>query len=170
MQHDHLQKKIILSFWPHPGIKGVLKGKLIDCMMFCFIAINFMTTFRKRKKWPVDPTPGVKGVYKGKLFVSMSLYASLPLIWYATWPYSEKGWFLTSVRSVDRSLTFKILLDLYHTYCSSVCMQISVKILTTEFLWTIKLYDLWPPPKGSRGWVIFWHCCAYLQTLGNHGP
>ena len=36
--------------------------------------------------WP----PGVKGVCKGKPFACMLLFASFPLIWYATWPYSEK--------------------------------------------------------------------------------
>ena len=47
--------------------------------------------FQKRKEnWTFDPTPGVKGVCKDKILASMLLYASFPLIWYATWPYSEK--------------------------------------------------------------------------------
>ena len=61
----------------------------LHCVL-CYIPDNLtcnMTTFRK--KWPFDPTPGIKGVCKGKIF-SKLLYASFPLIWYATSPYSEK--------------------------------------------------------------------------------
>ena len=54
-----------------------------------------MTTFRKEKNKPFEPTPRVKGVCKGKIFAGMLLYTSLPLlIWYATWPYSEKDDFI----------------------------------------------------------------------------
>ena len=34
--------------------------------------------------WTFDPTPGGEGVSAGKIFAIMLLYASFPLIWYAT--------------------------------------------------------------------------------------
>ena len=40
--------------------------------------------------WPLDPTEGVR---EGKIFSSIMLYVSFPLIWYATWPYSDKIYF-----------------------------------------------------------------------------
>ena len=40
--------------------------------------------------WPLDPTPWVKAMYVGKIFATMLLQTLSALIWYATWPYSEK--------------------------------------------------------------------------------
>ena len=50
----------------------------------------------RKKKITFWPHPGLKGVCYGKRFASMLLYASLSLIWYATWPYSEKLGFYIS--------------------------------------------------------------------------
>ena len=74
MQYD-LQKKKSFHLFTHPGVED--SGRIFAWMVL-------------KKKWPFDPTPGVKGVCKGKTFASMLLYAIFPLIWYATWPYSEK--------------------------------------------------------------------------------
>ena len=55
-----------------------------------------MTTFRKEKKWPFDPTPGVVPtpgavcVCNDSIFAFIVLCAQFPLIWYATWLLSQK--------------------------------------------------------------------------------
>ena len=88
------RKRYSLTFWPHPLGQGCVCEQNI-CYHIAASVVSFnlicnMTTFRKDIVWPFDPTPWVEGVSVGKIFATMLLLASSALIWYATWPNSEK--------------------------------------------------------------------------------
>ena len=56
-----------------------------------------ITIFRKEKKMTFRPHPlGQWCVYKGEIFASILLYALFPLIWYATWQFSENVDFISA--------------------------------------------------------------------------
>ena len=50
-----------------------------------------MTTFRK--KTVLTQPPGIEGASKDKSITCVLLYVSFALIWYATWPFSERKLF-----------------------------------------------------------------------------
>ena len=95
------RKRYSLTFWPHPLGRGyVCRQNICYHVAASVVSFNWicnMTTFRKKYiVWPFDPTPWVEGVSVGKIFATMLLQKSSALIWYATWPYSEKSLILTS--------------------------------------------------------------------------
>ena len=57
----------------------------------------------------------------------MLLYASFPLIWYATWLYYEKVKIFClgpgTPREMGLSHLIKILFDMFHIYHSSACIR-----------------------------------------------
>ena len=130
------RKRYSLNFWPHPLGRGCVCGQNIYyhivASVVSFNLICNMTTFRKRYSlaWPFDPTPWVEGVSVSKIFAIMLLPASSALIWYATWPYSEKKFNfdpcptpLVHPTGSDTGLQTEIPFDMFLIYCCSVCMQ-----------------------------------------------
>ena len=87
-----------------------------------------------------DLTFRVESVSMIETCATMLLLASFPLIWYATWPYSEQDEFwpplhrLSTPRVLDAGLRTKILFGMFHICCTSVCMQTFGKILTTHLV------------------------------------
>ena len=66
--------------------------------------------------------PEIKGVSVGKIFATMSLYASLALIRYATRPIPQKFNFGLGPTPYVHLQT-NILVNMFYFYCSSACMQ-----------------------------------------------
>ena len=110
--------------------------------------------------WPNPPGSGSGST--GKIFATMLLNVTVPLIWYATWPYSEKVEFwplphpLSPPRGSDPGLWSKIKFAMFHVYCTSVCMRNFSKKYwqLSELLWNLNIWPL-TPPKGSGGGVKF---------------
>ena len=74
-----------------PGQTEVKKSKFVK-----FISptnSHFRETYKSQNIYPIFPTPKFalnKGVSASKIFVTMLLHTWFPLIWYATWPCSDK--------------------------------------------------------------------------------
>ena len=136
------RKRYSLTFRPHPLGRGCVCGPNIcyhdAASVVSFNLICNMTTFRiKDIVWPFDPTPWVQGVSVGKIFATMLLPASSALIWYATWPYSEKSLILTLAppsNSIQQARTqaFKLESCWYVSYLLLLCLyaKCQQKILT----------------------------------------
>ena len=83
----------ILTFWPNPQGEGGLRAKyLLPCCSIRDFCLATWSCSEKVEFWPFDST--LQGRGRGasavKLFATMLLHTSSALIWYATWPYSEK--------------------------------------------------------------------------------
>ena len=86
-------KSWTLTFWPH--LLGSWRdegegsaGKIVATMLLHFV-IPFNLICNMTLFWPFDP----KGQGEGsadKIFATMLMHSLFPLIWYATWPFSEK--------------------------------------------------------------------------------
>ena len=206
MQHDHVLKKWILTYWPHPpgykgggggkesaskifgtmllhlfffliwfatwpcsekvefwpnpqgqGGLGVGSGERRGCrqniwyhvaaFFFLFNLICNMTMVWKRWNWPFDPNLRGRGVgswvgvweqnichHATAFVIPFNLICNMTLFW--------KSWILTfwppppkSTSGWDTGLGSKIALDMFHIYCTSVCMRnFSKKILTTHWV------------------------------------
>ena len=122
-----------------------------------FNLICNQTMFWKSWTWPFERTPrlGGSGV-SGKILATMWLYFWFHLIWYATWLCSEKLNFdlLThplSSQGWDTGLRSKISFDMFHFYCTSVCMGFSAKKMSTDWVIAKFIYMTFDPTKGVRG-------------------
>ena len=69
-----------LTFQPNPRGQACVKIQSVTLHFFHFSLICNMTTFRKEKKWPFDPTPGGVGVCNDGIFAFLVLSAPFPLI------------------------------------------------------------------------------------------
>ena len=82
------------------------------------------------------PHPGIASVPTGKYSYHVAT-CDIALIRYEIWTYSEKVEFWSPSTLVNlgyRTQAFetKILFDMFHVYCASVCMQKFGKTLTTD--------------------------------------
>ena len=93
MQHDHVLK---VKFWPIDPIPRGVCGQIICYHVAAFVIlfnlICNMTVFWKSQiltYWSHLQGDG-EGGSAGKIFATMLLHLWFSLIWYATWPCSEK--------------------------------------------------------------------------------
>ena len=98
--------------------------------------------------------------------IPFNLICSMTMFW-RTWKFWILSFWphpLSPPRGLDRCLWSKIMFDMFHNYCTSVCMwQLSKTYWQlTELLQNLNIWHL-TPPKGSRGGVIFNHCPVYLR-------
>ena len=163
MQHGHVLKKK-LNFdllTPSPGSEGVCWHYIcyhVAAFLIPFNLICNMTMFGKGWILTVWPHPRVRGS-ADKIFATMLLHVLFPLIWYATWPCSEKvefwpfeptpyvnpGGRRQAFYRKSRLICFIFIVPL------SVC-EISVKILTTDWVIAKFKYLTFDHTLGVRGW------------------
>ena len=98
MQHDHVLKKLNLSFWPQAlsPLRGSDQG-LWSKITFDMFHIYYTSW---HKFWHLDPSVG-RGSLLAKYFLPCCCTGDSSLIWYATgpcseqvefWPIDAKGW------------------------------------------------------------------------------
>ena len=135
--NDVLKKKRILSYWSHPqgqGWGGGSAGKIFAIMSLIRDSFNLKyTIIMFWKSWilPFDPNPRVRRVGLGwglqaKYLLLSLLHSWFSLTWYTMWPCSEKVIFRPfdpNPRATDSGLQSKITFDVFHIYCTSVCMR-----------------------------------------------
>ena len=105
------RKKTILTFCPHQWGQVCITEQNI-----CLYGALYMHNARYfdmqlgyfQKIWPFDPIPGIRCV-KGKMFLACYCMLHFPLIWYATWPYSEKKSLLSF--GIDPNTNFIQVID-----------------------------------------------------------
>ena len=133
------------EFWPFdstPRVRGVCGQNIYYHVGACVIPFNLicnMTEFWK--SWILTPPPRSRGGGgAGKIFATTLLHASFPLIWYATWPKSKKiesgplPHPLSSPRGSNPGRRSQTTFDMFHMYCTLSACEISVKILTTDWV------------------------------------
>ena len=135
-------KKMFWPFDPTPGVEGLCKDRIWACMvvdMLSSIPFNLicnMTTFRK-KCFDLLTEPQRPNVCKDKICACVVLYAPFLLIWYATWPYSEKVEFWPPLHAQVFKLKpclICFISIMFHIYCTSVCSEILVQKLITDLV------------------------------------
>ena len=96
--------------------------------------------FKKKMVWRFDPTPGVEGMSVGKIVSTIVLHASSALIWYETWPFSEKKFnfdlcLTPKITPGDLTQAFRILFDMFFIFIAPLpACKMSTKILTTALV------------------------------------
>ena len=132
MQHDFFQKKMFGNLTRPREYGCVLWHNMclhVAAFVIPFNLICNMTMFWKKLNFDLlTPPPGSGRGSMGKMFATILINALFPLNKYATWPYSEKVEFcslphLSPPRGLYPGLQTKILFDMFHIYCTSVCMQ-----------------------------------------------
>ena len=132
MQHDHVLKKLNFDLLtPTPGVGVVCRQNICNHVAAFVILFNLicnMTMFWEKLNltyWPHPKWVGGEGGGGGG--ATMLLHSWFSLIWYATWSCFEKVEFwphlLSPCRRWDTDLWLKIMLDMFHIYCTSVCMR-----------------------------------------------
>ena len=82
-------RKNVLTFWPHLGVEDVCKDRMCACMVPLNLICN-MATFQKEKMfWPLTPPQWSRVLVRTELWLYVAAFV-ITLIWYATWPCSEK--------------------------------------------------------------------------------
>ena len=149
MQHDHVLKKIILTFWSHhlspPRGSGTgLRSKIMfdmfhiyctsvcSCYHVAAFAIPLMCSMTMFWKSWILTFWGERGV-AGKIFATMLLHSRFPLIWYATWSCSAKvvKFDLLTQRSGEGGCG------------QNICYHVTVTMLLYSWLPLIS-YAIWP--------------------------
>ena len=157
MQHDHFQKKTILTFCPHQWGQVCITEQNI-----CLYGALYMHNARYfdmqlgyfQKIWPFDPIPGIRCV-KGKMFSSMLLYASFPFNLICNMALFWKKWLLSF--GIDPNTNFtqvidpwpsnlKIQLALFKKVFPCLHAKCLLKILTTDLVMNTKILE--PPPPS----------------------
>ena len=158
-------------------VRGVKKWHGMFCPgMFCPTFHHGLLS-QKYMVWPFDPTPWVEGVSVGKIFATMLLQKLSALIWYATWPYSEKFNFGLGPHPRIPPQGLGPMPSNYNTvwyvlYLLMLCLhaKFQQKILTIALVIAkFKYLTFDPLGRVKGGGVKLWHCHAYLQALGNQG-
>ena len=101
-----------------------------------------MATFRKNVL-TVGPHPRGRGCVQGQNMCTL-LHSSFPLIWYETWPFSEKGEFWPFDRTHDRRG-----MEVYgHNSCYhfAACVISFNSICNITIFWKSWNFDLCPTP------------------------
>ena len=107
---------------PLRSLKLWRNSRIFACMVF-YASFNM----HEKKKTTFWPNPRGQGCNVMANYL-LAYYCMLHSLWYATWPYSWKVDFwhgATHYVHPGDPLAFKtkILLELFHTYCYSVCMK-----------------------------------------------
>ena len=156
MQQGHILKKLnydLIRSLGSGSARGLQEKYLLPC---CFISWFPWTAYAtwpcsvKGSMWPIDRIPRVRGVGRlgglgrgslGKIFATLLLHLWFSLIWYATWPCSDKVEFwpfdpTPQVHSVGESqaLDRKSLLICFIFIVPLSACEISVKILTNYWV------------------------------------
>ena len=159
------RKRYSLTFWPHTLGRGCVCGQNI-CYHVAASVVSFnlicnMTTFRKRYSLTFWPHPLGRGCVCGQIFATMLLPASSALIWYATWPYSEKVNFWPRPHPLSPPnrlwprpsnwnpvwyVSYLLLLCLYAKFQQKI---LTIALVIAKFNY---IFDLWPIRWGQRGW------------------
>ena len=161
MQHDHVLKNWILTFWSHhlspPRGSGTCLRSKITFDMFhiyctsvcsCYHVAAFaiplmysMTMFWK--KW-ILTFWGERGA-AGKIFANMLLHLRFPLIWYATWLCSAK-------------VKFDLLTLGSGGGCGqNICYHVTAFVIAFNFICNMTMFlkswilTFWPPGSGGGG-------------------
>ena len=177
MQHDHIQ---IFSFQANPQAEDVFTDIICACIvlyaLFPLVRYAIWLLSEKKNVLTFDPTPGAEGMCKDRIcacmvhyapfpsnlicnmttirkkltLVTMLLNASLPLIWYATWPYSENvefGYLPHPWPPGGGTQTFDLKSRL-------ICFIVYMRNFINKLL---QNWNIWPstPHKGSGGGVKF---------------
>ena len=87
------KKNIFWPFDPIWGLMAYVRTEYVLTWCLCSIPFNLICSIATLRKHILtfDPTQGVEGVCKNRIWACVVLYAPFPLIWYATWLYSENN-------------------------------------------------------------------------------
>ena len=131
------------------------------CSIFHSLLIWYATCLLSEKKcFDVDPTQGVEGVWKDIICACMLLHLWFQLIWYATWPCSEKVefWpFDPTPASAGRELWVQN--SCYHV---AACVIPFNLICNMTIFWKVKFS---PPSHQGRGGVCGQNICYNVAAF-----
>ena len=158
-----LWKSWSLTFWSHLlGLvgEGLWAKHLLPCC--CILWFPFIWyDCEKVEIRPIDPIPRVRGgggvcgqtisYHVAVFFTLFNMICNMTRFWQiwilTFWPYS-----LSPPRWWDTGLGFKITFDMFHIYCTSVCMRnFSKKNLATYWVIAKFKYLTFDPTLGVRG-------------------
>ena len=153
MQHDHVLKSWVLTFWPEPqGGDGVcmqnISYPVAAFVILCNLIFN-MTMFWKSwilTLWPKPQGQGMGWVgvcghnisYRAALSViPFNLICNMAVFWKSWilifWPHP-----LSQSRGLDTGLRSKTTFDMFHNYYTFVSMQISAKDIDNWIIAKVK--------------------------------
>ena len=127
-----------------PGQTEVKQSKFVK--FISQMKSYFRETYKSQNIYPIFPTPKFalgKGVSASKLFVTMLLHSCFPLIWYATWPCSDKTEIL---------IFWPLTLGLWRRR-EGVCVQKFATMLLHSWFPLI-WYANWPCSEKVEFWPI----------------
>ena len=142
--------------WRRGGGGG---GRGRDCVQnICYYVAAFVFPFDLIYNMTIFWKSLTLGIISIKIFVTMLLHTWFPLFWYSTWPCSEKVKFdlltppptLSPPRGLGLGLWSKIMFDMFHIYCTSICMWNFRKKYwqLTELLPNL-IFDIWSDLRGQ---------------------